>query len=130
MSDQYTLNINGVDVVNLGNVANVVSHIHYEWVASDGIGNTASVGHVLPFQLTNKSYPDPANTSNTIVIQGCFDANNFTPFANLTFDIVKGWVMNNTTPEQQIEMQGWASQRLKALVNKPVNVSLPWVVNT
>ena len=93
----------------VGDEKDVVFTVHYIYAADDGEGHTASVYGTVGITHTAKSP--------------------FTPFSDLTFNQVQGWVVAALGNEQLKAMKANVDGQIADQINpKVVSLAPPWVV--
>jgi hypothetical protein len=111
MSVQYKLKLTEAECVDaLGNLANVVTKLHWSYEATDGVFTTAMQG--------NTALPDPAPEA-------------FVAFELLTKEQVEAWLLANIEPTLlpfcETKMLEWLAAQHNS---KPVRRALPWTQET
>ena len=108
MSITYTWNINQMDAYpSHEDQTDVVFTVHWTFVGTDGT-HTASV-----YGTVGVTYEAGSP---------------FTPYTNLTHDIVTAWIINSLGEEKVTEMESNISSQIDNLANPPVvSPKLPWI---
>jgi len=109
MSNQYTTTIKSMYTVP--NPTGYVVNVLFEVSGTDGQGHTASIDGNIQFK--------PEQTEN-----------DFIPYANLTQEIVLGWI--NSATDNQANYHANIDGQIASMVTPPVSPSaqaLPWATN-
>lgn len=97
----YKPNIHLLNVKTVGNTANVITCVTFTYIATTDDGRSERLPLILEFTESP-------------------DANNFIPLADITAEIVTGWIENDWTERANVEAR-------MATFFDSSDISLPWV---
>lgn len=111
MAITYTWELTSFKKRNAGELTGVIFQTYWKKIGTDENGNTGTFSGATPF--------DPAQV----------DPNNFTPFENLTAEIVLGWIQGVVTGTYEQHVNEQIQKEIERKVNAVEEVSsgkFPW----
>lgn len=109
MTINYTWKITSLKVKNQNELENVVVQTYWEKMGTDENGNQGKFTGATPFSLTT--------------------SNNFTPFSELTEEIVLGWIKDIVIGEYEQHVNHQILKAIDLARNPVVETSLPWATS-
>jgi hypothetical protein len=114
MTITYSFKIRQLTQTTVYGLPDIISHVHFDYVGTNESGNKTLCQGVVPFELKPITVSDPAN-GKTRTIPAVFDKDNYTPYNQITDEIVIGWLNSAVPPSliqtyQEIISQKLASQ--------------------
>lgn len=130
MSITYEMVIKEVETISKFGIDNIVRRVHWNMEATDSdTGLKGVVRNVDVFEIEEYSFNDPAK-NQTITVPAEFDANDYTPYAELTKDIIEGWIAGKLgqTAMDNYKTTAYNNLQLKINIQNQANSTpaLPW----
>lgn len=97
----YKFVIKQMNTTTKDDLTDVVSHIHFDYVGTDENDKSAFCQGVIPFQIVDHTFTDP-NTNQTVTVPSIVNHDSFTPYEELTEEIVLSWIEEHL-PEDVIQ---------------------------
>lgn len=111
MTITYTLDIQSLDTQTVGENDGRVMRVHWEKTGVDENGITSKCA-------SNTRFPIPEEG---------LEGSAFTPLAELTEEIVKGWIEDATTEKQEERINGFIISNINEQINPVISAEdLPW----
>jgi hypothetical protein len=117
----YTLSIKQLNSTTWNEITNIVTHVHWKMTAEDADGCIISSNGTVPYQVGTVHIKDPSGKHDS-VMESDFDPDNYTPYDELTEDLVLSWIANN---EVMAEVRDALADRLKVVHSHPTQ-DVPW----
>jgi hypothetical protein len=111
MTITYTWGVTGMKATTVGSESNYVVQTYWTKTGTDANGNTGTFSGATPFT------PDPQQSD-------------FTPFDQLTQEIVLGWIQPVVTGSYEEHVNGVIAKQIADKVNPVVEPPLPWAPPT
>jgi hypothetical protein len=111
MTITYTWAVTGMKATTVGSESNYVVQTYWTKTGTDANGNTGTFSGATPFT------PDPQQSD-------------FTPFDQLTQEIVLGWIQPVVTGSYEEHVNGVIAKQIADKVNPVVEPPLPWAPPT
>lgn len=111
MTITYTWAVTGMKATTVGSESNYVVQTYWTKTGTDASGNTGTFSGATPFT------PDPQQSD-------------FTPFDQLTQEIVLGWIQPVVTGPYEDHVNGVIAKQIADKVNPVVEPPLPWAPPT
>jgi hypothetical protein len=111
MTTTYTWAVTGMKATTVGSESNYVVQTYWTKTGTDANGNTGTFSGATPFT------PDPQQSD-------------FTPFDQLTQEIVLGWIQPVVTGSYEEHVNGVIAKQIADKVNPVVEPPLPWAPPT
>ena len=111
MAITYTWAVTGMKVTKAGTLNNYVVQTYWTKTGTDENGNTGTFSGATPFA------PDPTQPD-------------FTPYDQLTQEIVLGWIQPVVTGAYEEHVDGVIAEQIAAKVDPVVEEPLPWAPPT
>jgi hypothetical protein len=107
MTIAYTWAVTGMKATTVGSESNYVVQTYWTKTGTDENGNTGTFSGATPFT------PNPQQTD-------------FTPFDQLTQEVVLGWIQPVVTGSYEDHVNGVIAKQIADKVNPVVEPPLPW----
>lgn len=107
MAITYTWAVTGMKVTKAGTLNNYVVQTYWTKTGTDENGNTGTFSGATPFA------PDPTQPD-------------FTPYDQLTQEIVLGWIQPVVTGAYEEHVDGVIAEQIAAKIDPVVEEPLPW----
>lgn len=120
----YTLSIKQLNSTTWNGIANVVTHVHWKMTAEDADGCIISSNGTVPYQIGTVNFKDPQGKHDS-VIESDFNPDNYTPYNELTEDLVISWISSDEVFD---EVRGALADKLKVVHQHPTQ-DVPWANN-
>jgi hypothetical protein len=130
MAVTYEMVIKELNTVNMFGIENIVRRVHWNMEATDSdTGLKGVIKNVSVFEIEDFTYHSPAE-GGYITVPADFNANDYTPYAELTKDHIEEWIAGKLG---QDVMDGYRATALRNLQEKIANQNnntqstpLPW----
>jgi hypothetical protein len=108
MAITYTWKVNSMKVRDNNTLSNVVVQTYWEKEGTDEQGNTGKFSGATPFDLAT------------------VDPNNFTPFEQLTQEIVLGWIQAVVVGQYEEHVNNAIAEQINNTKSPITEATLPW----
>lgn len=109
MAITYTWKITGIKTKTEGEYANAVVQTYWQKIGTDENGNQGTFSGATPFTTANMP-----------------EGETFIPFADLTEEIVLGWIQAVVVGGYEEHVNGVIAKQIQEKVNPVTEASLPW----
>lgn len=128
MAISYEMVIKEVETVSAYGIDNIVRRVHWNMEATDSAtGLKGIVRNVDVFEVVDFTYENTAENEN-ITVPADFNPNDYTPYAELTKDLIEGWIASKLGDEAISRFRATALRNLQEKISNQsaTTTPLPW----
>ncbi len=131
MAISYEMVIKEVETVSAYGIDNIVRRVHWNMEATDSTtGLKGVVRNVDVFEVVDFTYEN-TSTNENITVPADFNPNDYTPYAELTKDLIEGWIASKLGDDAMSRFRATALRNLQEKISKQASntqpTPLPWV---